>query len=101
MDVRRGATLSPLTREEKGMSILAVGSIAFDTIKTPFGAVTDIVGGSLTYFALAASYFADVNLVCRLLLEKKKNHKPTLARPSCGLLYGLHSHTQAFISGRH
>ena len=45
------------------MSILAVGSIAFDTIKTPFGMVEDIVGGSLTYFAVAASYFADVNLV--------------------------------------
>jgi sugar/nucleoside kinase (ribokinase family) len=45
------------------MSILAVGSIAFDTIKTPFGEVSDIVGGSLTYFALAASFFTDVNLV--------------------------------------
>jgi sugar/nucleoside kinase (ribokinase family) len=45
------------------MSILAVGSVAFDTIKTPFGEVTDIVGGSLTYFALSASFFTDVNLV--------------------------------------
>jgi sugar/nucleoside kinase (ribokinase family) len=45
------------------MSILAVGSVAFDTIKTPFGEVKDIVGGSLTYFSLAASYFTDVNLV--------------------------------------
>src|SRR5690349_19950707 len=45
------------------MSILAVGSIAFDTIKTPFGEVTDIVSGSLTYFALSASFFTDVNLV--------------------------------------
>ena len=45
------------------MSILAVGSIAFDTIKTPFGEVTDIVGGSLTYFALSASFFTDVKLV--------------------------------------
>src|SRR5919108_1510396 len=45
------------------MSILAVGSIAFDTIKTPFGEAKDIVGGSLTYFSLAASYFTDVKLV--------------------------------------
>jgi sugar/nucleoside kinase (ribokinase family) len=45
------------------MSIVAVGSIAFDTIKTPFDEVTDVVGGSLTYFSLAASYFTDVNLV--------------------------------------
>jgi len=45
------------------MTILAVGSIAFDTIKTPFGAVDDLLGGSLTYFSLAASFFTDVNLV--------------------------------------
>ena len=45
------------------MSILAVGSIAFDTIRTPFGEAKDIVGGSLTYFSLAASYFTDVKLV--------------------------------------
>src|SRR5215471_14848682 len=45
------------------MTILAVGSIAFDTIKTPFGEVNDMLGGSLTYFALSASFFTDVNLV--------------------------------------
>jgi sugar/nucleoside kinase (ribokinase family) len=45
------------------VSILAVGSVAFDTIKTPFDSVTDVVGGSLTYFSLAASFFTDVNLV--------------------------------------
>ncbi|MPZ50073.1 MAG: sugar kinase [Dehalococcoidia bacterium] len=45
------------------MSIVAVGSVAFDTIRTPFGEAKDIVGGSLTYFALAASFFTDVNLV--------------------------------------
>jgi len=45
------------------MSIVAVGSIALDTIRTPFGEARDIVGGALTHFSLAASYFADVNLV--------------------------------------
>ena len=45
------------------MSILAVGSIAFDTIKTPFGEVNNVLGGSLTYFALSASFFTDVKLV--------------------------------------
>ena len=45
------------------MTILAVGSIAFDTIKTPFGEVDDLLGGSLTYFSVAASFFTDVNLV--------------------------------------
>jgi sugar/nucleoside kinase (ribokinase family) len=45
------------------MSILAVGSIAFDTIKTPFGEADSILGGSLTHFALSASFFTDVSLV--------------------------------------
>jgi sugar/nucleoside kinase (ribokinase family) len=45
------------------MSILAVGSIAFDTIKTPFGEVDNLLGGSLTYFSVAASFFTDVRLV--------------------------------------
>jgi sugar/nucleoside kinase (ribokinase family) len=45
------------------MSILAVGSIAFDTIATPAGRVEDVLGGSATYFSLAASYFTDVRVV--------------------------------------
>ncbi len=45
------------------MTILAVGSIAFDTIKTPFGEANDLLGGSLTYFAVSASFFTNVNLV--------------------------------------
>ena len=45
------------------MSILAVGSIAYDTIKTPFVQGKNILGGSLTYFALSASYFTKVGLV--------------------------------------
>jgi sugar/nucleoside kinase (ribokinase family) len=45
------------------MPILAVGSLAFDTIKTPFGKVEKELGGSATYFALAASYFTEVRVV--------------------------------------
>ncbi|HEY1271218.1 MAG TPA: PfkB family carbohydrate kinase [Terriglobales bacterium] len=45
------------------MSILAVGSVAFDTIATPSGRVNDALGGAATYFALAASYFTDVRIV--------------------------------------
>jgi sugar/nucleoside kinase (ribokinase family) len=43
--------------------ILAVGSVAFDTIKNPFGEASRVVGGSATYFSVAASFFADVRLV--------------------------------------
>ena len=45
------------------MSILVVGSVAFDTIATPSGQVKDILGGAATYFALAASYFTEVRVV--------------------------------------
>jgi sugar/nucleoside kinase (ribokinase family) len=45
------------------MSILAVGSIAFDTIATPAGRVDNVLGGSATYFSLAASYFTSVRVV--------------------------------------
>jgi sugar/nucleoside kinase (ribokinase family) len=45
------------------MSILAVGSVAFDTIATPSGRVENILGGSCTYFSLAASYFTEVRIV--------------------------------------
>jgi len=45
------------------MSILAVGSIAFDCIATPAGRVENALGGSATYFSLAASYFTDVRVV--------------------------------------
>jgi sugar/nucleoside kinase (ribokinase family) len=45
------------------MSIVAVGSVAFDTIASPSGKVEDVLGGAATYFALAASYFTDVRVV--------------------------------------
>ena len=45
------------------MSLLVVGSMAFDSIKSPFGEVERVVGGSATYFSLAASYLTPVCLV--------------------------------------
>jgi sugar/nucleoside kinase (ribokinase family) len=45
------------------MSILVVGSVAFDAIQTPFGKVDRCIGGSATYFSVAASFFTDVDLV--------------------------------------
>ena len=39
------------------MSILVVGSVAFDNIATPSGRVENVLGGAATHFALAASYF--------------------------------------------
>ncbi|MDH7499638.1 MAG: PfkB family carbohydrate kinase [candidate division NC10 bacterium] len=45
------------------MGILVVGSVALDTVVTPFGAAREVLGGSATYFSAAASFFAPVSLV--------------------------------------
>jgi len=45
------------------MSLLVVGSVAFDGIETPFGKVDRTLGGAATYFALAASHFTKVRVV--------------------------------------
>src|SRR5713101_1161311 len=45
------------------MSVLVVGSIALDTVKTPVEEHSDLLGGSASYAALAASFFSPVRLV--------------------------------------
>jgi sugar/nucleoside kinase (ribokinase family) len=46
------------------MSLLVVGTVAFDAIETPFGKTDKIIGGAATYASLSASYFTkDINLV--------------------------------------
>jgi sugar/nucleoside kinase (ribokinase family) len=45
------------------MSILVVGSVAYDTVETPFGRAERVLGGSASFFSVAASFFTPVNLV--------------------------------------
>jgi sugar/nucleoside kinase (ribokinase family) len=45
------------------VSLLVVGSVAFDALESPYGKVDRALGGAATYFAVAASFFAHVNLV--------------------------------------
>lgn len=45
------------------MSIVVVGTVAFDTVETPFGKGENVLGGSATYFSTSASFFTDVSLV--------------------------------------
>src|SRR6202050_4976922 len=45
------------------MSILVVGSVAFDDVASPSGSVKNILGGAATYFSLAASYFTKVRVI--------------------------------------
>jgi sugar/nucleoside kinase (ribokinase family) len=45
------------------MSILVVGTVAFDSIETPYGSAERVLGGSASYFSLAASFFSPVQIV--------------------------------------
>jgi sugar/nucleoside kinase (ribokinase family) len=45
------------------VSLLVVGSVAFDALESPYGKVDRALGGAATYFAVAASFFTPVNLV--------------------------------------
>jgi sugar/nucleoside kinase (ribokinase family) len=44
-------------------SILVVGSVAYDSVETPFGKAERVLGGSASFFSVAASFFVPVNLV--------------------------------------
>ena len=68
------------------MSLLVVGSVAFDSIKTPHGQVDRILGGAATYFSLAASFFTQVRIIAVVgddFTEKEKqvfrDHKIDIA----------------------
>jgi len=62
------------------MSVIAVGSIAFDTIATPSGRVDNVLGGSGTYFALAASYFTGVRVVAVVGEDFTSQHEAVLKK---------------------
>ena len=48
---------------KESKEILAVGSIAFDTIKTPNGSREKLIGGSSTFFGIASSYYTKISLI--------------------------------------
>ncbi|HEX2918639.1 MAG TPA: sugar kinase, partial [Edaphobacter sp.] len=62
------------------MSILVVGSVAFDSIETPSGTVENCLGGAATHFALAASYFTDVRVIAVVGKDFTKEHEAVFTR---------------------
>jgi sugar/nucleoside kinase (ribokinase family) len=60
--------------------ILVVGSVALDSVKTTAGKSVEALGGSATYFALAASYFTEVALVGVVGSDFPSEHRSTLER---------------------
>lgn len=61
------------------MSLLVVGSVAFDSVATPFGQVKEVLGGSGTYFSTSASFFTDVRLVAVVGEDFPPQHRDFLA----------------------
>jgi sugar/nucleoside kinase (ribokinase family) len=62
------------------MGVLAVGSLALDSVKTPFGREEEILGGSATYFSIAASYFTDVSIVAVVGEDFPAHHVASLQK---------------------
>lgn len=61
-------------------SILAVGSLAFDTIETPSGRADKVLGGSVNYFSIAASFYAPVQVVGVVGEDFPREHLDWLAK---------------------
>lgn len=67
------------------MSILVVGSVAFDSVETPFGKVDEVLGGSATYFSTAASFFTAVDLVAVVGDDFPQEHMQFLRKRNINL----------------
>jgi len=62
------------------MPLIVTGSVAFDSVEAPTGSVQRVLGGSCTYFAAAASFFAPVRIVAAVGDDFDREHHTTLSR---------------------
>ncbi len=60
--------------EDGSLSILVVGSVALDTVETPFARVEEVLGGAASYFSTAASLYSQVNLVAVVGSDFPREH---------------------------
>lgn len=67
------------------MSILVVGSVALDSVETPFGKRKEILGGSATFFSIAASFFSKVNVVAAVGEDFPKRYVTLLKNKGIGV----------------
>jgi sugar/nucleoside kinase (ribokinase family) len=81
------------------MSIVAVGSIAFDSIATPLGRAENILGGSCTYFALAASFFTKVRVVAVVGEDFTPQHEAVFTKRGIDLRGVEHAKGKTFRWG--
>jgi sugar/nucleoside kinase (ribokinase family) len=62
------------------MALLVVGSVAFDSVRTPHGYADSILGGAATYFSVAASWFTAVRVVAVVGEDFSEQHLSVFAR---------------------
>ena len=70
------------------MSVLVVGSVAYDSVETPYGSRTDALGGSATYFSISGSYFSRVSVIAVVGDDFRPEHLQLLEShriDTCGL----------------
>jgi sugar/nucleoside kinase (ribokinase family) len=60
--------------QEEIVNLLVVGSVALDSVETPYGMVDNALGGSAVYFSVSASYFTDVGVVAVIGLDFPDDH---------------------------
>lgn len=60
--------------------LLVVGSVALDSVQTPFGKVQEVLGGSATYFSYSASFFTQVRLVATVGADFPREHVQLLTK---------------------
>lgn len=66
------------------MSILVVGSVALDSVETPFGKKRNVLGGSATFFSIAASFFDHVEIIATVGKDFPSKHIKMLKAKGVG-----------------
>jgi sugar/nucleoside kinase (ribokinase family) len=79
------------------VSLLVVGSVAFDAIKTPYGHTDKILGGAATYFSLAASFFTDVRVIAVVGEDFTEKEERVLRARSIDISGIVHQGGQSFF----
>lgn len=69
----------------KGSSLLIVGSVAYDSVRTPFGEVTEALGGAASYASVSASFFSPVRLVGVVGEDFAESHVAALGKRNVDL----------------
>ncbi len=78
------------------MSVLVLGTVALDTVKTPFGARKDMLGGSAAHFSMSARLFAEVNLAAVIGRDFPCKHLDFLRKKSINLSSIIKSEDKTF-----